>query len=304
MADLKTDYVNDVLDTDVNTERTYNIVDSQGNIIYANARIRETTVFTTEGEPYGAPEINEQNTVINGLKTSFSQTLADLKATAIAQAVGVTVSDTFAQVIAKLGAIVNRGKVTQSLNTSTKSYTIPAGYHNGEGTVSITTQEKTVTGSRSAQTVTPDSGKVLSKVTVNKFPDASGNYPTSGNITSNGTFDMGASNNYRYVKVNVHPTPSCILLVDEAITSHTGGTNRVTVNVPSGYQRYILTVGIHRSNNDSIPQVDGCGAIFTGSNGKLYDSTYREYMLTSSGSLSMWTNTGWLMWYTIIGINS
>lgn len=61
-------------------------------------------------------------------------------------------------------------------------------------------QTKTVTASRSAQTVTPDSGKLLSSVTVNKYPDADGTY---GTITSNGTHDMGATNNYRYVGVNV-----------------------------------------------------------------------------------------------------
>lgn len=61
-------------------------------------------------------------------------------------------------------------------------------------------QSKTVTGARYAQTVTPDSGKLLSSVVVNKYPDASGTY---GTITSNGTHDMGATNNYRYVGINV-----------------------------------------------------------------------------------------------------
>jgi hypothetical protein len=67
----------------------------------------------------------------------------------------------------KTGTMTNRGAVSQTLDTSITSYTIPEGYHNGSGKVSITTQEKTVTPSTSAQSVTPDSGKVLSKVTVN-----------------------------------------------------------------------------------------------------------------------------------------
>lgn len=59
-------------------------------------------------------------------------------------------------------------------------------------------QEKTVTASRSAQTVTPDSDKLLSKVTVNKYPDATGTYTYPANSTG-GTYDMGTTNNLRYV---------------------------------------------------------------------------------------------------------
>ena len=138
MADLKTDYVNDVLDTDVNNERTYNLVDANGNLIYEGIKIRETTVLATTGDNYGATQINEQNTFINGLKADFSQALTDLKATAIAQAVGAT-GTTFASVISKLGEIVNRGAWSSNA-TSNGTITIPQGYHNGSGTVSVNVQ--------------------------------------------------------------------------------------------------------------------------------------------------------------------
>ena len=62
-------------------------------------------------------------------------------------------------------------------------------------------QTKAVTASRSAQTVTPDSGKYLSEVTVNKYPDATGTYTYPANSTG-GTYDMGATNNLRYVNAS------------------------------------------------------------------------------------------------------
>lgn len=70
------------------------------------------------------------------------------------------------------GTMVNNGAVSKSLTPSATSYTVPAGYHDGTGKVSITIEEKSATPTKSAQTITPTSGKVLSKVTVAAIPAA------------------------------------------------------------------------------------------------------------------------------------
>ena len=70
------------------------------------------------------------------------------------------------------GTMPANGAVTKTLDATSnnQSYTVPKGYHNGSGKVSITLETKTATPTKSAQDITPTSGKVLSKVTVAAIP--------------------------------------------------------------------------------------------------------------------------------------
>lgn len=70
------------------------------------------------------------------------------------------------------GSMPNNGAVSQTLTTDDTSYTVPAGYHDGKGKVSISPESKSVTPTKSAQTITPSTGKVLSSVSVAAIPAA------------------------------------------------------------------------------------------------------------------------------------
>lgn len=70
------------------------------------------------------------------------------------------------------GSMTNRGAVSQVLDIETPSFTVLAGYHNGSGTVSISPETKSATPTKSAQTISPSTGKVLSSVSVAAIPDA------------------------------------------------------------------------------------------------------------------------------------
>jgi hypothetical protein len=84
--------------------------------------------------------------------------------------------------------MANNGAVSKTLDATTnnQSYTVPAGYHNGSGTVNIVLETKSATPTTSSQTITPTSGKVLSQVTVNaipaKFGDTTGDTAVAANL--------------------------------------------------------------------------------------------------------------------------
>lgn len=117
---------------------------------------------TPDAGYYGLSDVT-----VEAIPTNY-QDVSSVDATAADVLVGKTIVTSNGTVTA--GKMVNNGAVTKSLDTTTKSYTIPKGYHNGSGAVSITTEEKSATPTTSSQDIKPIAGKVLSKVTVNPIP--------------------------------------------------------------------------------------------------------------------------------------
>lgn len=89
-----------------------------------------------------------------------------------------TGTDNLNKLASAIEGIVNQGAVSVTVQEG-DTYTIPAGYHNGSGTVSgvagggsYNLQSKVVTPTKKQQNITPDSGYYgLSDVTVSPIPD-------------------------------------------------------------------------------------------------------------------------------------
>ena len=68
------------------------------------------------------------------------------------------------------GEMPNNGAVNKTLTAQEQNYTIPKGYHSGTGSVSISPESKTATPTKTQQTISPTSGKVLTSVIVEAIP--------------------------------------------------------------------------------------------------------------------------------------
>lgn len=152
------------------------------------------------------------------------------------------------------GTMTNNGAVSKTLDATTdnQSYTIPSGYHNGSGTVSITLETKSATPTTSSQDITPTSGKVLSKVTVNAIPDE---YADTSN-------DDAAAGDLLYGKV-AHTYDSVAGEAKEIIGSMPNNgavsktldatTNNQSYTVPAGYHNGSGTVSITLETKSATP---------------------------------------------------
>lgn len=142
------------------------------------------------------------------------------------------------------GTMANNGAVSKTLDTSTTSYTVPAGYHSGSGTVKISTETKTATPTKAAQTISPTSGKVLSKVTVNAIP---ANYIDTTDATATAADLLGGKTAY----VNGELVEGA--MADNGAVSQTLNTTTKSYTVPAGYHNGSGTVSITTETKSATP---------------------------------------------------
>lgn len=135
------------------------------------------------------------------------------------------------------GEMVNNGAVDKTLDVTTITYTIPKGYHSGSGKVKLVLETKTVTPSKSKQEITPTSGKVLSKVTVeaipDKYQDVSGVTATAAHVLDGDVFVNASGQEVEGTMPN-----------NSAVDATIDGLTTTSYTVPAGYHNGSGTVSL------------------------------------------------------------
>lgn len=95
------------------------------------------------------------------------------------------------------GTMPNNGAVNSTISIGTPEFTIPKGYHDGTGKIAIDAQTKTFEPDPAGTTIVPDSGKVLSAVTIAPIPsqykDTTDVTVTADKVLAGVTFVNGTS---------------------------------------------------------------------------------------------------------------
>lgn len=145
-----------------------------------------------------------------------------------------------------IDGITNRGAISATVQEG-DTYTIPAGYHNGSGTVSgvagggnYSLQSKIATPTKSQQSITPDSGYYgLSDVTVAPIPEA---YQNVSSVNA-------AAGDVLAGKVIVDSTGASVT----GTMANNGAVNK-TLDATTGNQTYTVPKGYH-SGSGSVKVV-------------------------------------------------
>lgn len=179
------------------------LMDLTGDTVKAEKLLAGITAHGADGEPITGTCAFDANT------QDATATAADILKTKTAYKAGAKVT----------GTMNNNGAVTGSIGTKAGQYTVPQGYHNGSGKVSIASSEqekliaanirsgvtilgvagsmspteglkaqtKTVTPGKTAQNITPDTSyNALSKVTVAAIPYAEAENSAGGTTVTIG----------------------------------------------------------------------------------------------------------------------
>ena len=144
------------------------------------------------------------------------------------------------------GTMANQGAVSKTLDGTTISYTIPKGYHSGTGTVTIVLETKTVTPTKSAQDITPTTGKVLSKVTVaaipDKYVDTTSANATAGDILTSKTAYVGGAKVTGTMPNNGATGGSIDGLTTTSVTIPAGYTSGGTVSMTNDIEEALAAI--------------------------------------------------------------
>ena len=151
------------------------------------------------------------------------------------------------------GTMPNNGAVSKTLDAtaSNQSYTVPAGYHNGSGTVSIVLEQKSATPGDTAQTIVPTNGKVLSQVTVAavpaKYADTTGDDAVAANLLY-GKLAHSVSNGSAVQIEGTMPN-------NGAISGSIDGMTTTSYTVTAGYHNGSGTVSLTSDIEDALAAI-------------------------------------------------
>ena len=155
----------------------------------SDGKVTLATSLTNLGETTAsdATFLEISSNIIQLAKDKYASGVFDTKkGTAVAEEVLSGKTFTNSSGVNLMGSMTNNKASTVTLNSSYTNYVIPKGFHSGNGNVRILAQSKSISPKIYPQTVTPDSGYILSEVTVNAVP-LSGT-AASGNVLEGKTF--------------------------------------------------------------------------------------------------------------------